>query len=72
MALLVLGQCAYLLVGAFEARFVLGVGNGPVVPPDPPEVRFLRQNVRPGDYLLTARTKANVTDEVRIQIEAKE
>lgn len=51
LLLLIGGQVGYLLGSSAAHRFIEGVGSGPPVPEDSEVVRFLQQNVHPGDTI---------------------
>ncbi len=45
IAILILGQAAYLLVTSLEHRFIAGIGNGSLIPKDTPTVIYLQQHI---------------------------
>ena len=49
--LLVIGQCIFLLIGAFDARFVQGIGAGAVLSPPSAQVTYLVDHVEPEDTI---------------------
>lgn len=47
LPLLIVGQCAYLLTGALEIRFVQGIGAGSLLEPPGSQITYLMQHVEP-------------------------